>query len=184
MTEHNDDKLMRDAANLATDISPEKDLWAGIEASINAPAKPRWTPRFAQAAAVFLMIGVTAMVSYQWGADQNGAVQQTLPTSPLTFEQVALGNNQTFESIYSGANGPLSDQLDVELAKLPPETRTEIEANLAMIRQAITDIHVALEREPDNAFLQALLVETYRRELGLVNEVSRITQRTAARSDI
>ena len=130
-----------------------------------------------------MAVGVTAIVAYNAGTQKNGGVE-IAPPLPLTFEQVALGPNQTFESIYEGATGPLSTQLDDELAKLPPEMRTEIETNLATIRHAIEDIHKALEAEPDNAFLQALLVETYRKELGLVNDVSRITQRAAARSDI
>ncbi|MEM7430320.1 MAG: hypothetical protein AAF351_00145 [Pseudomonadota bacterium] len=183
MTERNDEQLMQSAAQLATEISPQRDLWAGIEQQIQTPARSRWTPRLAQAAAVMLAIGVTAVVAYTLGS-QNMTTPSGQVIGPLTFEQVALGPDRTFDSVYSGANGPLSIQLEEELAKLPPEMRTDIESNLAMIRQAIEEIHTALEAEPDNAFLQALLMETYRKELGLVNDVSRITQRNAARSDI
>ena len=37
MTEERDDKLMADASKLATEISPERDLWPEIEARLSEP---------------------------------------------------------------------------------------------------------------------------------------------------
>ena len=52
------------------------------------------------------------------------------------------------------------------------------------MRQAIDDISRALEKDPNNAFLQKLLVEAYSNELALKNRVGRMTQRVMARKDI
>ncbi len=48
----NDEKLMKAAAQLSTEITPERDLWPGIAEVIAEPAPRRWTPMLAQAAAI------------------------------------------------------------------------------------------------------------------------------------
>ena len=48
----NDDKITQAAQQLATDVTPERDLWSGIAAAIEAPERRRWTPMLAQAAVV------------------------------------------------------------------------------------------------------------------------------------
>jgi hypothetical protein len=70
------------------------------------------------------------------------------------------------------------------MAKLSPEAREGVELSLSVMRQAIDDISLALEKDPNNAFLQKLLVEAYGNELALKNRVGRVTQRVMARKDI
>ena len=74
--------------------------------------------------------------------------------------------------------------LDKELKNLSPEARADVERNLGVIRRAIDDISAALEEEPDNEFLQELLVQAYRNELALMNRVGNMTHRVMARKDI
>ena len=86
--------------------------------------------------------------------------------------------------MFGRASGNVAANLNRGLENLSPETRADVERNLAVIRQAITDISQALEDEPNNAFLQELLVEAYGNELALMNRVGTMTQRVTARKDI
>ena len=63
MNEQTDDRLTAAARQLATEIRPQRDLWPGIERAITEPApqRSRWTPMFAQAAAVLLLVGSLAL---------------------------------------------------------------------------------------------------------------------------
>ena len=182
-----DDKMTMAASQLATEIAPSRDLWSGIEEAIKAPQQPRQTPWFAQAAAVFLLVGASSMVTYSVlkydEANKPQTVVQVVPTN-LTFERAAFGGQHTLESIYGRAAGGVESNLQRELANLSPEAREDVQRNLAVIRQAITDISQALEEEPNNAFLQDLLVDAYRNELALMNRVGSMTQRVTARKDI
>ena len=193
MTEQ-DDKMTIEAKKLATEIAPERDLWPGIEAAIKEPQEQpsvgRQTPWYAQAAAVFLLVGASSMVTYsvmKYNESNRAAepetVVQVVPTN-MTFERAAFGGDHTLDSVYGRAAGNVQSNLDKELENLSPEARADVERNLAVIRKAINDISVALEEEPDNEFLQELLMQAYRNELALMNRVGNMTQRVMARKDI
>ena len=182
-----DDKMTIAASQLATEITPSRDLWPGIEEAIKAPRAPRQTTWYAQAAAVFLLVGASSMVTYSVlkydSANTPQTVVQVVPTN-LTFERAAFGADHTLESVYGRAAGNVESNLDRELANLSPEAREDVVRNLAVIQQAITDISQALEEEPNNGFLQELLVDAYRNELALMNRVGGMTPRVMARQDI
>jgi hypothetical protein len=177
-----DDKLIAAASALSTEISPEHDLWPGIAEAIGQPQRSRWTPMFAQAAAVVLLIGASSSLTYVAVKDRTQAVE--VPQQGLVFRQASFGNNYALGVEYQEAHGDLSAQLDKELLRLSPEAREEVEQNLAIIRGAIGQINEALEKEPDNARLQALLLNTYREELALMQRVGGLTQHVMSRKDI
>ena len=66
MNEQREDKLTTAARQLATEIRPQRDLWPGIERAIiePAPRRSRWTPMWAQAAAIVLLIGASSGLTY------------------------------------------------------------------------------------------------------------------------
>lgn len=188
MTEQND-KLAEAAKGLATEIAPSRDLWPGVEQAITAPREPRQTPWYAQAAAVFLLVGASSLVTYQLmkvdeiSQPRQTVVQQPVPTH-MNFERAAFGGEHTLQSVYGRAAGNVESKLDRELENLSPEARADVERNLAVIRQAISDISNSLEEDPSNEFLQELLVEAYRSELAFMNRVGSMAQRAQARTDI
>ena len=62
-----DNQLMAAAAELTTEVTPERDLWAGIEQAISQPAPLKrtvWNSVWAQAAAVLLLVGGSSGVTY------------------------------------------------------------------------------------------------------------------------
>jgi len=191
MTEQND-KLAEAAQGLATEIAPSRDLWPGVEQAITAPRQPRQrrqTPWYAQAAAVLLLVGASSFVTYQVmqvdqaGQPQQTVVQQPVPTN-MTFERAAFGGDHTLQSVYGRAAGDVGAKLDRGLENLSPDARADVERNLAVIRQAISDISSSLEEDPNNEFLQELLIEAYSSELALMNRVGSMARRVAARTDI
>ncbi len=189
MTEQ-DDKLAIAARQLATEIKPSRDLWPGIEQAIREPRRQKQTPWYAQAAAVFLLVGASSLVTYQYMLYDQAqdpqpveTVIQPVPTN-MTFERAAFGGEHTLQSVYGRAAGNVESNLDRELQNLSPEAREDVQRNLAVIRQAIADISSSLEHDPGNEFLQELLVSAYRSELALMNRVGSMTQRVMARDDI
>lgn len=183
----NEDKLTKAASQLAKDISPERDLWPGIEAAIAetnaAPRRRLWTPILAQAAAVVLLVGASSSLTYLAVRDDGAAVVQ-VPTPNYEFSRAAFGANYTLGPDYQDAYADLASRLDEELVKLSPEERDDVERTLAVIREAIDDINAALAVDPDNAYLQELLQKTYREELNVMRRVGGLTRNVMLRNDI
>ena len=182
MNDEHDDKLMAAAGKLATEISPERDLWPGIEQEISKPKRSRWTPMLAQAAAVVLLVGASSMVTYYVVSDDPQIVEVMRPA--LNAELAAFGGRTMLGEKYRITHGEVSSQLHRELERLSPEARADVERNLAVIRQAIGDINQALAREPDNELLQELLANAYREELATMQRVGSLAQHLMSRKDI
>lgn len=182
MNERTDDKLMMAAGGLATEIAPQRDLWPGIEEAINAPQRQRWTPMFAQAAAVVLLVAASSGITYIAVKDQQQPVTQITPE--LLFEQTSFGSRYNLGPDFQDARDKLVAQLDDELARLSPESRADIENNLALVHQAIFDINKALAEEPDNALLQSKLLMAYREELSILRRASGLTRSVMMRNDV
>jgi len=182
MTEQNDDKLAMAARQLATEISPDRDLWPEISRQIAAPPRRGWTPMLAQAAAVVLLIGASSALTYVAMQGQQQPVTQVTPN--LLFEPASFGSRHNLGPGFQDARNALVAEFEVELDRLSPESRADVEANLEIARTAIVEINQALEQEPDNALLQEQLVRAYREELNLLRRISGLTRNVMMRNDI
>lgn len=178
----NDDKLMETAAQLATEVSPERDLWPGIAEAIAKPAQRRWTPILAQAAAVVLLVGASSGITYMSVKDSQPVTAVASPD--MIFEQASFGNRYNLGPGFQDARNALAADLDVELERLSPESREDVEANLTMIHAAINEMNSALEADPENTALQQRLLSAYREELMLLRRVSGLTRNIMLRNDI
>ena len=182
MSDEHDDKLMHAAGQLATEIRPDRDLWPGIEEAINRPKRSPWTPLLAQAAAVVMLVGASSLVTYTLVKEDPQVIEVTRPG--LAASQAAFSNSGFLGDEYRMARGSVSAQLNRELERLSPEARADIERNLAVIRQAISDINQALAKEPDNELLQELLANAYREEVAIMQRVGTLAQQVVPRKDI
>jgi len=184
MNVETDDKLMAAAAQLSTEIAPERDLWPEIEARIEVPARrSRWTPYLAQAAAIVLLIGASSSVTYMMTKSGPNVSPGTTALG-LDSDFVSFGSNYELGQGFQDARNNLAAELDIELDRLSPEARVGVEENLAVIRSAIAEINTELEMEPDNILLQELLLNTYRNELTVMRKVGGLTQSVMSRNDI
>jgi len=177
-----DDKLMEAAGRLSKEIRPERDLWPEIAATINAPAAKRWSPLFAQAAAVVLLVGASSAVTYMTMKDSMSPT--VVASTDMIFEQASFGNRYYLGPGFQDARNTLVADLEIELEHLSPETRADIQKNRVLIHDAIAEINLALEKEPENMLLQERLLNTYREELALLRRVSSLTRNVMLRNDI
>lgn len=178
----NDDKLMQAAKQLATEIRPERDLWAVIETAIEKPERSRWTPMLAQAAAVVLLVGASSTITYM--AVKDTAPAQIPYTPDMIFEQASFGNRYTLGAGFQDARNGLVADLNVELARLSPEAKKDIETNLTLIHGAINTMNNELEADPENTLLQEQLLRMYHEELALLRRVSGLSRNVMMRNDI
>lgn len=179
----NDDKLMKAAGQLSTEISPERDLWPDIAAEIERPARRRWTPMLAQAAAVVLLIGASSTVTYMV-TTKDSASGPVITSPDMIFEQASFGNRYSLGPGFQDARNSLVAELEFELQRLSPESQEDISINLKLIHDAIFDMNKALEEDPENLLLQERLLRTYREELALLRKVSGLTRNVMMRNDI
>ena len=175
-----DDKLDQAARQLATEITPERDLWPGIEQAIRTP-RPRM-PWFAQAAAVILLVGASSSVTYLAVNDSSGPAVSVSPE--LVFERAAFGAEYHLGPGFQAARNSLRSQLDAELDRLSPDAQQDVQSNLDVIHTAIIEINTALEQEPDSVLLQQKLLRAYREELALLRRVGGLTRDVMIRNDI
>ena len=181
----NNDALTQAASKLAAGEQPERDLWPEIEAAITAPQKQRWQFPFAQAAAVLLLVGGSSAVTFVAMQDRGAEVVPHMAVrGELIVEPAAFGNYFELGPDYENARADLTTQLEKELESLPPETRAEIEKNLASVRAAIAEINQAMANQPNNVKLQLLLLNNYRRELEILSGMSGMTTGVMSRTDI
>ena len=96
----------------------------------------------------------------------------------------SFGSQYNLGPDFQDARNDLATMLQDALQKLAPETRQEVEKNMAAIHQAIVEINRALDKQPDNALLQELLLSTYRQELALMSSVDGMTSFVMRRNDI
>lgn len=179
----NDDKLMKAAGQLSTEISPERDLWPDIATTIEKPVPRRWTPMLAQAAAVVLLIGASSTVTYMV-TTKDSASGPVIASPDMIFEQASFGNRYTLGPGFQDARSSLVAELEFELQRLSPESQEDIGINLKLIHDVIFDMNNALEEDPENLLLQERLLRTYREELALLRRVSGLTRNVMMRNDI
>lgn len=72
---------------------------------------------------------------------------------------------------YLAERAALLASLDERLKSLPPQTRKQVLASLATIHRSMQQIQQALGREPANALLQGLLIDTYQDEMRVLTAV-------------
>ena len=61
--------------------------------------------------------------------------------------------------------------LEAQLKTLPPQTQQQVAGSLKTIRASMKEIQAAMGRDPANALLQELLVNTYQDEMRVLTAV-------------
>jgi hypothetical protein len=179
-------------------VEPPRDLWSGIEARIAAerraadatvggrgsasarvPSRPSW---FAAAAVIAaLAVGMWVGRSLLPGTSHTTTTLEGPGTSAhlSTGKGISAGTGATdvlqaayvTDSKYRHQREALAKSLEAQLTALPPETRAKVIASLATIHKSMQDLQSALGRDPSNALLQELLVNTYQDEMRVLTAV-------------
>ena len=72
---------------------------------------------------------------------------------------------------YTRERAALVRSLEAQLANLPPDSRAKVVSSLTTIQNSMRDLEAALGRDPSNALLQELLVNTYQDEMRVLTAV-------------
>jgi hypothetical protein len=173
--------------DLPQDIAPARDRWPQIAAQISpsghpaqlvgttqaAPAGARTARlRWLAAAAVLACLAVGMWIDRSLlplrTTNESGALSAgtATPTAPASLDVAYVSDPR-----YQRQHAALLSSLQAQLNALPPVTRTKVLASLATIGKAKQDLQDALGKDPGNALLQELLVNTYQDEMRVLTDV-------------
>jgi hypothetical protein len=181
MTERDTSGSVTTLRDLPQSIDPERDLWPQIEAQIAGRGGAGRAPVAAGAArrgraaplrwlAAAAMVGCVAVGVWIGRSVVPGA--GPVPLAPVT--RPVSGTVQAAwvsDPRYRRAHEELMRSLGTQLATLPPTSRAKVMASLATIHQAKQELESALGKDPGNALLQELLVNTYQDEMRVLTDV-------------
>ena len=189
MTGPQDSERVSSLRELPQAIEPARDLWPQIEARLNgiqaaAPAAPGATIPLRRSGARLRWLAAAAMVASVavgvWiGRSVLPTVGRVTPAGPVSASSAtpvpgapsALDAAYVNDPRYQRQRAALLRSLQAQLAALPPPTRDKVTASLATIEKAKADLEQALGKDPGNALLQELLVNTYQDEMRVLTDV-------------
>lgn len=176
------ERRIRSLGELPQDIAPPRDLWPEIEARLRAePRQPQVSAgngarrAFRWGHAASLAASVAALAIGIWigrGMQPDGTVDAPRVADAGTREAPEIVRAAyVTDPRYQRERAELVRSLEERLAKLPLQSRQKVTASLAAIRQSMRDLEEALGRDPSNALLQELLVNTYQDEMRVLTAV-------------
>jgi hypothetical protein len=162
-------------------------LWQGIEARIaqeprgagvdSAGTRRPWranTLRILAAAAVIAALAVGIWIGRavlpvpgKPAATGGGLVTSNVSTGEPGAWQAAY----IMDSKYTRQRAQLVKGLEARIAALPPESRAKVISSLKTINDSKRDLEAELGKDPSNALLQELLVNTYQDEMRVLTAV-------------
>jgi hypothetical protein len=176
--------------DLPRSIEPPRDLWAGIEAKIAAERAPTVAEaparrvsherlRWLAAAAVIAALAIGVWIGRSFLPTGNPVAPQVARNPPppvihTTAEQPAVTAIQAAyfaDPKFREQREALEKSLETKLATLPPQTRNKVLASLAAINKSKQDLEEALGKDPTNALLEELLLNTYQDEMRVLTTV-------------
>lgn len=195
-------RQVRDRAAALGPVEPDRDLWAGIAATIEAPpagrpvgarvielptaerqkretveavAPRRFSLSSRQlAAASVALIAASSLVTW---ALRPGPEVASAP--PAATEGVIAPVSQVAEppEDLAGELASLEEAVTEARGALDPNTLRVLEHNLGIIEQAIADSQRALAQDPGNDFLTEHLRRAYQRKLEYLRDAARAAER-------
>ena len=176
------ERTVRSLGELPRSIEPERDLWPQIEARIReerataaaaetAPARPARSrlvpPRWLAAAAVVASVAVGVWI----GRQLVSPVVIAPGAGSIPGEASLMNAAYVSDPRYQRERAALLKSFAAQLASLLAPARAKVMASLATIQRAKRDLESALGKDPSNALLQELLVNTYQDEMRVLSDV-------------
>jgi hypothetical protein len=162
---------------LAQNLPPARDLWPAIAQAIEADraeaaapqpatrARSRWLPAAGMAAAVALVtLGVVIGRSV-------APPMVTVASTSATQGAADLMPAALRDTNYRQQRDALLVEVNDQLKTMPAAEREKVAASLATLRRSIGEIEAALGRDPANALLQELLVNSCQEEMRALSAV-------------
>lgn len=168
-----------DLAALRRDVPPARDLWPAIESGIRAGAATS-APAAAGSRRQLVPWALGVAAGFVLLASGIWIGRVLLPAAPATPAAAAVAPAQggaqwaAFDpgASYEAARAAELAQLPARLAALPQPTRDQVRSSLETLERSIAEIRGALGREPANALLQSLLIDTYQEEMRVLTTLN------------
>lgn len=169
---------VRKLSELPRDIAPPGDGWPALQARLRGGDAPDFghrhrrpqLMRIAALAAVVAAVLVGVSID-RWVLSPARQAPQRVMVSRIGQTQARLPVAYITDPRYQQEREALLRSLSARLAKLPPPTRAKVLQSLATIHQSMRQIQQALGRQPGNALLQELLIDSYQNEMQLLSTV-------------
>jgi hypothetical protein len=177
----NQPRTVSSLRDLSQSVAPGRDLWPQIEAQLGVPAsagaraaagrRAAFAPRpWLAAAAMVACVAVGVWIGRAGLSGPHAPATATTgtggPETPAMLDAAYVSDPR-----YQREHAALMKSLQAQLATLPAPTRAKVMASLATIGHARQDLEQALGRDPSNALLQELLVNTYQDEMRVLTDV-------------
>jgi len=189
-----EERKVSSLAELARSIEPGRELWPQIEARINAehapraaaareragPRRPMLWPSLAAAMVASVAVGV--WIGRSVLPTPGSPAGTSSPASAARGSAGLLGGPTAFDAAYVSDPRYLRERtalirdLEARLASLPPAARAKVVKSLTAIRRAKEDLESALGKDPSNALLQELLVNTYQDEMRVLTDLHQASE--------
>lgn len=174
--EHDALLLLRDRAEaLPRSIEPPRDLWPDIERRINADnvVRPRFGRSALMAAAAVALLVSSVVTAFLVGRHQAVSAVVVAPTpSPAASDVLLASFAELGVHDYQTTRRQLENVLEARQDDLSPATLEVILGNLRVIDEAMSEISMALGRDPGNELLMRQLASTYRRQVNLLERAA------------
>jgi hypothetical protein len=191
----NGERKISSLRDLPLDIAPPRDLWQGIESRIAAePRSGKFgrgdadvgaDERFGRATrlrvlaaaamiaalAVGIWIGRSVLPGPGTGSPGAAVTASNTGTSGSAGEPAGLQPDYFMDAKFIRQRAELVKGLQARLAALPPESRAKVVHSLQAISDSKRELEAALGKDPSNALLQELLVNTYQDEMRVLTAV-------------
>ncbi len=192
-------RKVRSLRDLPQDAVPARDLWAGIQAGIQAerqsggagvpsgpsgggagagrrryfatPGQLRWLAVAATIAALAVGVWIGRSVPPTSGTPITAQSNPDTRTPTTNEGARALQAAYMSDPRFRQERAALEKSLEAKLASLPPDARAKVLSSLATIHKSMQDLEAALGKDPTNALLQELLVNTYQDEMRVLTTV-------------
>ncbi len=184
---------VRRLGELPQEIAPPRDGWPALEARLRASATPqpgrpaaqsgaspparRLSPPLMRIAAVAAVLAtlVLGLSVGRWVLAPARPSAQPAATAGAAAARAGVPVTYLTDPRYLRERAALLRSVDARLATLPPPTRRRVLASLAVIDQSIRQIQQALGREPGNALLQELLIDTYQNQMQVLSSAQALS---------
>lgn len=182
--------LVSQLQELPQSIEPPAATWPAVRARLEespqaAPRASRWQWLVLAAAVLVGVVGLTAWQRSAVVPPPSPELRAASATQNPTAQQIADALRQPVEVplpaelaavdiALKDARAQLEKVLQQQRRSLSPDTVQIVERNLRVMEDATREIRVALSRDPGSSSLRQMLVASHRRQLDMLQQVTRM----------
>jgi N-acyl-D-aspartate/D-glutamate deacylase len=169
-------RRVKGIGELPRDIPPARDLWPAIAEAIQADLAMKAVPDTRRRVGWWPAVGLAASVALVAVGVFIGKNFQSVETQPLVntatpVRDAAVVKASLRQAEYQKQRDQLWTEVQAKLNTMSPAEREKVGASLTALKKSIKDIEDALGRDPANALLQELLVNSSQEEMRVLTTV-------------